>query len=391
MEKKMNKFIKILLISSVTCSLFSGPNEDLLDAAFSGDSDGVKVAITAGADVNATNVYGSAALIRAAQNGHIDIVRLLLDYAANINAINSHGSTALIMAARYGHIDIVKLLLDRGADINIINSLNSNVLMPAAQQGHTKIVELLLLSGIDVNSRGLDGNTALIFAAEKGHTDVIRLLLDRGTNINAVNVNGTTALMFAASYGHPDTVKLLLDRGADINATNNYGETALNLARLEDYTEIVKILEETPEIKQLVDNAIQGDSSSYQKLIEKLKDLNIDSYEFNLILNRLINKIKSDKINRNSRKLLLDLAYHIAINLGSAVVGLLPEDILIPMLRDFLPYTDLEYEFDMMHLDAHNQPVKKNLLEIVYAFYKKIEKLEEIEAELKVTHVLEYE
>src|SRR3990167_11322061 len=288
----MNKFIKILLISFVTFSLFSGPNSDLMKAVIHKDLDRAKAAIAAGASVNA----------------------------------------------------------------QIITT------------------------------------TILIIASNQSSIDIVRLLLDKGANVNATTEDtGNTALIYAASNGHRDIVRLLLKMGANIDHANKAGFTALNSVRRLGRTEIAKILQETPEIKQLVDNAIQGDSSSHQELIEKIKDLNIDSYEFNLILNHLIQKIKDVGLNRNSRKLLLDLAYHIAINLGGAVVGLLPEDILIPMLRDFLPYTDLEYEFDMMHLDAHNQPIKRNLLEIIYAFYKKIEKLEEIEAELEVDRALEYE
>src|SRR3990167_8637458 len=358
MEKKMNKFFKILLISSVTFSLFSGPNEDLLIAVQLVDLIGVEAAIAAGADIDAADINGNTALIFAASYGHRDVVRLLLDRGAGINAVDVLRDTALILAAQNDHIDTVKLLLSRGANINAINDY---------------------------------GSTSLIQAAQNDHTDIVKLLLSRGANINAVDVIGNTALIQTAFNGHRDTVRLLLKMGANINATNNYGATALRFARLQGHTEIVKIFEEMLEIKQLVDNAIQGDSLSRQKLIEKIKDLNIDSYEFNLILNYLINKIKDVGVNRNSRKLLIDLAYHIAINLGSAVVGLLPEDILMPMLRGFLPYADLEYEFDMMHLDADNQPIKRNLLEIIYAFYKKIEKLEERKAELKVTHVLEYE
>src|SRR3990167_472016 len=253
---------------------------------------------------------------------------------------DSFGNTALIEAASFGRTDTAKLLLDRGADINAINDYGGTALISAAR----------------------------FWPRSDGNTDTVKLLLDRGSDINAVDASGTTALILAAEYAPIDTVRLLLKMGADIDHVNQDGNTALGLARLKNRVEIVKILEETPKIKPLVDNAIQGDSSAHQELIEKIKGLNIDSYEFNLILNRLINKIKDVGINRNSRKLLLDLAYHIAINLGSAVIGLLPEDILIPMLRGFFPDTDLEYEFDMMHLDADNKPIKKNLLEIVYAF-----------------------
>ncbi|OGB83383.1 hypothetical protein A3F66_05890 [candidate division TM6 bacterium RIFCSPHIGHO2_12_FULL_32_22] len=211
----MNKFIKILLISSAAFSLFSGPNEDLLDAAKAGDSAGVEAAIAAGANIDAADI-GYTALIVAAQNGHIDIVRLLLDKGAGINAVDIDGRTALILAVLNGRLDIVKLLLNRGANI-----------------------------------------------------DVSRI-----------------------------------------------GRTALIVARRLGYTEIVKIFEEASKIKQLVDNTIQDYSSSHKKFIEKIKDLNIDSYEFNLILNQLINKISnlnSDAEMPNIRKMLIALAKIMAI------------------------------------------------------------------------------
>ena len=44
----MNKFLKILLVSSVAFSLFSGPNEDLLIAAKAGNFAVVEAAIRAG-------------------------------------------------------------------------------------------------------------------------------------------------------------------------------------------------------------------------------------------------------------------------------------------------------------------------------------------------------
>src|SRR3990167_845733 len=288
----MNKFLKVLLISSVTFNLFSGPNEDIL---------------------------------KAAESGNLAAVKDALDAAADIETAKTNESSALMVAAYYGHTVTVRLLLDRGADVNHADNR---------------------------------GSAALIFAAENGHTDTVGLLLDRGADINHINNYGKTPLISAAQHGHTNTVKLLLNRDAHIDRVDREGDTALDLARQLHRTEIVSILEQTPKIKQLVDNAIKGDENAYQKLIEKIKDLNIDSYEFKLILNNLISKIKSDGINKFSRKLLLDLAYHIAINLGSAVVGLLPEDILAPILKSFLPDIDLDYEFDMMRLDEYNQPIK---------------------------------
>ena len=267
----MNKFIKILLISSVTFSLFSGPNEDLLDAAIAGDSAGVEAAIAAG---------------------------------ANIDAVDDIGNTALIVAVIFGHIDAVRLFLDRGSDINHVAD------------------------------------------------------------------NGWTSLIWAARYGRRDILRLLLDRGANINATGSFGNTVLMVAQRMGRTGIVKILEETLKIKQLVDNAIQGDSSSHQELIEKLKDLNINSYEFNLILNQLINKIKTNKINKFSLLLLLDLAQHIALylqSLGPDVIELPYEMLELILKRDILSNTDFNFEFEIAH-DESGKPITENLIGLIKAF-----------------------
>ena len=290
----MNKFFKILLISCVTFSLFSGLNEDLLAAAKAGDPAGVEAAIAAGADVNYINDIGINTLIVGAK----------------------YGLTALMFAAREGHIDIVRLLLDRGANINAINDYERTALMWAANTGHTDVVRLLLDRGANINAVDGDGDTALMSASESGHTYTVRLLLDRGANINAINGNGDTVLIGAAKIGHADTVRLLLKMGANPDHVNRHGNTALKLARRRGLTKVVKILEEASKIKQLIDRTIQNDSSSHQELIERIKDLNIDSYEFNLILNHLINKISdlnSDVEMSNIRKMLITLAKIMAI------------------------------------------------------------------------------
>src|SRR3990167_1486479 len=128
----MNKFLKILLINSVTFSLFSGPDEDLLAAAINGDLVGVKAALDARADVNAVDAYEDTALAKAARYGYINIVKLLLDRGANISTTDNDENTALIMAAGGGHTAVVRLLLNIGADINAINNYESTALPQAA-------------------------------------------------------------------------------------------------------------------------------------------------------------------------------------------------------------------------------------------------------------------
>ena len=66
-------------------------------------------------DFNATNNYGTTALMKACWNGHKDVVLLLLEQSGgniDFNAVNDFGTTAFIEACDFEHKDVVKLLLE---------------------------------------------------------------------------------------------------------------------------------------------------------------------------------------------------------------------------------------------------------------------------------------
>lgn len=88
----------------------------LVTAATYGYLPVVNKALEAGADVNATDVYGSTALMNASANGHTAIVeRLLAVPHININLTNHNAKTALDYARLKNHQDIVALLTRAGA------------------------------------------------------------------------------------------------------------------------------------------------------------------------------------------------------------------------------------------------------------------------------------
>src|SRR3990167_7161700 len=176
MEKKMNKFIKILLISSVTCSLFSGPNEDLFRAARTGNSAGVEAAIAAGADINAVDADNNTALMIALARSYADIARLLLDRGSDVFHKNKCGETVLNRAASSGFIDIVQFILDRGANVNQATCFGYTPLMGAVVRNHADIVRLLLDRGADINYANNYEGTALTLAREWGNNEIVKML-----------------------------------------------------------------------------------------------------------------------------------------------------------------------------------------------------------------------
>jgi hypothetical protein len=89
----------------------------LWDAVLAGDEARAERMLTEGADVNATNNFGTTALMLAAMKGNTRLVKLLLEKGADVRATERDGNTALRWALEKGHEKIFRMLLERLAAI----------------------------------------------------------------------------------------------------------------------------------------------------------------------------------------------------------------------------------------------------------------------------------
>ena len=137
-------------------------------------------------------------LLYACWRWRLELARLLLTAGADVNAKNKWGSTPLHAAAREGHTEAVRLLLEAGADVNAENEDGETPLHWAAWEGHTDVVRLLLAAGADVNAKDKDVRTPLHLAAKKERPDVVRLLLEAGADANGTSRWKLTPLDYAA-------------------------------------------------------------------------------------------------------------------------------------------------------------------------------------------------
>ena len=180
-------------------------------------------------------------LHHASEEGHEDIVKLLISAGANIEATNNANMTSLNLASTKGKTSIVKLLIAEGAMITSGKNLDSSPLHLAAANGHRAVISSLIEAGVDIESTQ-KGYTALHIASKKGNDRLISLLLDNGANINAVGYGGVTPLHLAAQFGSLSATSVLIERGASINSADSHGRTPLHHAIEQSKNEICQLL-----------------------------------------------------------------------------------------------------------------------------------------------------
>ncbi|MBN2444357.1 MAG: ankyrin repeat domain-containing protein [Spirochaetales bacterium] len=181
-----------------------GPGPDLIRAASKGDSDGVKKALEAGADVNSRDDDGASGLYWACRKGHVDIVKLLVEKKADTNAATTTQWTPIMEAAMTDNPEIVTCLIKHGADVNAATKSGATALIFASAEGYPEVVTLLLEHGADpsviIHSDQNKGMTAYAFARKNGHTKIMTLLKDAGAEAGKIECPSCKHLNDAGKY-----------------------------------------------------------------------------------------------------------------------------------------------------------------------------------------------
>jgi ankyrin repeat protein len=185
-------------------------------------------------DIDATDMYGEAAIHIAALRCDAPVITVLAAHHARVGALDGRGRTALGIASDLACTEAVYALLVAGADPN--QPLHPEQVRPlelAASRGALPVVELLVRAGADVNAPNAWGQTPLHFATRGpwGYAELVTsLLLSRGAALETADVQGFTALHAAAAHENPELVAQLIARGADAGARTKMGSTPLDVA-----------------------------------------------------------------------------------------------------------------------------------------------------------------
>ena len=186
-------------ISAVNRLIANSPN---LNAPYSEDGWTVLMSAVSGGSFNPDGE----------RRGHVEIVKMLLSAGANIKATNENGINSLMLASGSSISDMQKALsLFSGVQPTISEKIK---LLQATQ---VSVMKLLLeaASPKDINASSNAGWTALMFAAKIGSANATRLLINHGADVHLANADGWTALDIAEEVGDRGVVRILRKAGAE--------------------------------------------------------------------------------------------------------------------------------------------------------------------------------
>jgi len=218
------------------------------------DTNGISLALEAGAEPNRMTMWGVTPLHHAIQrDNQVEHVRLMLkDGADPTLRMEKDGRSAIVTSAHRGRADLLELFRNYGFDIRlegidevarccamgepVTSSLPNEAggLLLGTFAGNNNVAGLanLLGLGIPVDQPYFSGDgyfdipknsTALQIAAWRGAHDAVKLLIEKGAHVNLKDANGRTPLMLAVracidsywkEYRKPDSIAALLAAGA---------------------------------------------------------------------------------------------------------------------------------------------------------------------------------
>ncbi len=117
-------------------------------------------------------------MIHAAAFGSMEVCRCLIDHGADVNAKDGDGRAAIHHAVMWGKKDVVRLLVERGALLDLPDADGATPLHYTVRHGYPDLCRLLLEKGADALMRDKHGNTAVDSAGSWRtlYPDIARML-----------------------------------------------------------------------------------------------------------------------------------------------------------------------------------------------------------------------
>jgi hypothetical protein len=186
--------VVLLVVQSVAFPQNAGNelNDQLWEAARSGDAKLVATLLDKGADVNAKFRYGTTALFKAAERGHTDVVKLLLARGADATVKDTfYGATAMTWALDHKHVPVIEALLEKDP------ASAGDVLMNGVSDPDPVLVAAALRTG-RIQPETL--TAALASASQNKEAGAIVSMLEKAGAKPPFEVDAATLASYAGTY-----------------------------------------------------------------------------------------------------------------------------------------------------------------------------------------------
>jgi hypothetical protein len=106
----------------------------------------------------------------------VGVLRVLHSLGANMDAQDNNGDAAVLIAAYESRIDILSLLYELGCNINIQNNRLLSAAHIAVHHENMEIVKALYYMGADMGGANIEGKTPIDLAKTMGNSNMISFL-----------------------------------------------------------------------------------------------------------------------------------------------------------------------------------------------------------------------
>jgi ankyrin repeat protein len=215
----------------------------LMQACSENRVDVVKLLLEFKSQPNAKNKQGYTALIKTVEYSKSnEIIQMLSTAGADIEAEDIYGNTAIMIAYTYSKSDQfpeakenVKLLSSLGASEHRLSEID---FIGYARSGHDKGVLEFIHKGGNINCKGIRGISAWKAAASSNKVETLHILINNGAIIDCID----NSFVLAVYHGYDLIVQELISAGVDVNTPDLNGIHALTRAVETNNMNLVDIL-----------------------------------------------------------------------------------------------------------------------------------------------------
>ena len=218
---------------------------------------------------------GRTALYMALCDENMEITKFLIGKGANIHASNKYGTRVFDMLLRTGDIELIEEFISKGCELNYKNSKNATTLHWAASSNNIELVKRILSETpftlmdcddqgdmpidfckngemfkffletepkLEINRYHSDGYYSIHKFIHSGIKDIVEIMLDEGVDINLKAIEGNSVMHCAVSSQNLELIQMLIDRGGDVNVRNRYNYRPLHWAAEYGNLDVIKLL-----------------------------------------------------------------------------------------------------------------------------------------------------